>query len=235
VGCSRGDDAPALVGDVPTTASTTTTTEPAPPTTAPAACPPVDRAPEGDGAVERRADVDGDGRPDLVQSFPTPGRTGRVTLLVELAAGGGAALELESEREPSTALLGTAIVERVDRRHLLWVRVGGGASTVVVGLFWLDGCALGPVVDPSGDPVELPVGGSVRSVAGAECGSLLDPQADLLVYEGRSVDGREYAVTVSEHRYEGGTLTPSPEAAPRTDTTDDPTQASRFRCGDVEL
>jgi hypothetical protein len=231
--CSSGDDDPTLTGDVPTTRRTTTTTEPAPTTTQGPACPPVETAHGEDGLVERRADVDGDGRDDLVQSFRAPEGAAQVTLVVELAAGGGAALDLESARDAPTELLGTAVVERLDGRHLLWVRVGAGASTVVLGLYWLDRCDLRPVVLPNGDPVEVPVGGSVRSVSGARCGSLLDPQADLIVYEGRSDDGRQYELTVSEHRYDDGVLTPSPEADPSTETTNDPSEASRFRCGDV--
>ena len=235
-GCSRGDDDPTLAGEVPTTRSTTTTVERSPTTTTePSACPAVTPARSRDGVVERRADVDGDGRGDLVQSFPTPGDAASVTLLVDLAARGGATLEVESDRDAPTSLLGTAVIERLDRRHLLWVRVGAGASTTILGLYWFDECTLAPVERRNGDAVQLPVGGSVGSVSGAECGGILDPLADLIVYEGRRLDDGDYEVTVSEHRYEDGVLSPSPEAEPDTATTDDPSRASRFRCGEVQL
>ena len=233
-GCSRGDDDPTLAGEVPSSSSTTTTTIRETTTTA-AACPEVEPAVERDHRVEHDGDVDGDGQVDLVQSFPTSDDATTVTLLVQLAAGGGATLELESEHDLPTALLGTSVVERLDPAHLLFVRVGTGASTVVVGVYWLDGCTLAPVELPNGDPVELPIGGSVRSVSGARCGSLLDPGADLIVYEGRSSDGREFELRVTELRYDAGVLTPSPEAPPRTETTHDPSEVSRLRCGDVEV
>jgi hypothetical protein len=189
-----------------------------------------------DDTVEHEGDADGDGRPDLVQSFGSDGDgPTTVTLLVQLAAGGGATLDVEAEGDAAAELLGTAVVDRLDGRHLLWVRVGAGAASTIVGLFWFDDCELAPVELPNGDPVELPIGGTVRTVAGARCGSLLDPEADLIVYAGRSADGDEYEVTATEHRYADGVLTPSPESEPVTERTDDPSEASRLRCGDVAL
>ncbi len=232
--CSTGDDDPTLVGEVPTTVSTTATTVRATTTTAPA-CPMVS-ASTADGTVEHEGDVDGDGRRDLVQSFGSDGDgPATVTLLVQLAAGGGATLEVGSAGGAAVELLGTAAVDRVDGRHLLWVRVGAGAASTVVGLYWFDDCELAPVELPNGDPVELPIGGTVRTVAGAECGSRLDPEADLILYEGRSNDGDRYDLTVTEHRYADGLLTPSPDSEPVRERTDDPSRASRLRCGDVEL
>ena len=234
VGCSRDDD-PTLQGEVTTSEATTTSSTVRRTTTTVPECPPVHPAIERDGRAEHEADVDVDGRDDLVQSFPTSDDSTTVTLLVELAAGGGATLELESEHDAPAALLGTAVVERLDGRHLLWVRVGAGASTVILGLYWFDDCTLAPVRLPDGDPVELPIGGTVGSVSGAECGSLGDPEADLLLYEGRHLGDDEYEVTVTELRYEAGVLSPSPETKPASSTTDDVSRASGFRCGDVEL
>jgi hypothetical protein len=234
IACSRESDDPTLQGEVPTTASTTTTTRPTTTTTTGPACPAVDRHTGEAGVAEHRADVDGDRRTDVAQSFPTADGDDRVTLLVDLAAGGGATVEVDSEPGFPAALLGLSIVERDDRQQLLWVRVGAGASTVIVGLYWFEDCALAPVTFPDGEPVELPVGGSVGSVAGAECGSQRDPEADLLIREGR-LDGGEYEITTTEHRYADGRLTPSPGVEPSVSRTEDPSTAARFRCGDVEL
>jgi hypothetical protein len=234
VACSRGSDDPTLQGEVPTTSATTTTTRPTTTTTTGPACPAVDRYTGEAGLAEHRADVDGDQRTDVAQSFPTAGADDRVTLLVDLAAGGGATTEVDSEPGFPAALLGPSVLERDDHQELLWVRVGAGASTVIVGLYWFDDCGLAPVTFPGGEPVELPVGGSVGSVAGAECGSERDPDADLLVREGR-LDGDEYEITTTEHRYADGRLTPSPGVEPSVSRTDDPSTAARFRCGDVEL
>ncbi len=234
-GCSSSGDDPTLAGDVPTTASTTSTSRPETTTSAPA-CPSVFPAADEVGLVERAADVDGDGRSDRVQSFPLTGEgAARVALLVDLAAGGGGRVDLEAQPGLAPALLGATALDQQDPQHLLWVRVGAGASTVIVGLYRLDGCELAPVRRPNGDPVELPVGGTVRTLAGAECGSGLDPEADLVVYEGRSADGDAFDVTATEHRYADGVLSPSPDVDPVTERTDDPARYGRFRCGDVEL
>lgn len=235
--CSPGGDDPTLVGDVPpsTTTEVTTSTTIPPTTTTEAACELVFTTTDALGLTEDTGDVDGDGEDDLVQSFGPDEEGDEVTLLVELAAGGGARTTVAHDRGFPAALLGLAKVEELDDRELLWLRVGAGASATVLGLYWFDRCTLAPVALPNGDPFQVAVGGSVGSVAGAECGSRFDPQADLIVYEGRRLEDGQYEVTSTEHRYASGVLTTSPDIEPTVERTDDPSHASRFRCGEVEL
>ncbi len=239
--CSLGEDSPALDGEVPSTQTTTaetTTTRPTTTTTRPA-CPEVDLAPSERGKVQRSVDVDGDGRADVAQTFPNELAT--VTLVIELAAGGGATLELEVDEGSDPARLGGADVDRAGGEEL-WLRVGSGAATLILGLYRLDGCDLEVVRYPNGDPVELPIGGSVANVAGAECApgreAVDDPEADLVVYEGRlitSPEADEYEVTVTEHRLADGVLTPSPNG-PRTERTKpDLGIVAGFHCGDIDV
>jgi hypothetical protein len=236
-GCGRSGDDPTLRGEVPTTEATTTSTTARPTTTTAPACKETFKGSGNPDQVDEAADVDGDGRDDAVSSFRAGGEEGgrRFVLDVALAAGGGASVDIAAEEDASVALLGGAVVERRDDRELLWVRVGAGASTVILGLYWFDDCELAPVRRPDGEPVELPIGGTVGSVSGAECGSVADPEADVLVYEGRHVGGEEYEVTVTELRYANGVLSPSPGAEPATSTTDDVSRAARFRCDDLTL
>ena len=236
LGCRSADDG-TLEGEVPrTTSSSTTTTDPADATTTTApACPAVERHAAGGGVAEDEGDVDADGAVDFVQSFPT--ETGRsVTLLVDLAAGGGASTEVGAGDDFPVALLGAEVVDaRADGRALLWVRVGAGASTTILGLYHLDGCTLAAATFENGDSVELPIGGTVGTASGAACGSDIDPAADLLVYEATLISGREYEVVTTEYRWEDGMLVTSPEGAPTVERTDDLTDVAGFRCGDLSL
>ena len=234
--CSTGDDDPTLAGEVPTTdvRSATSTTADSTTTTTEPACPAVEPAVEGKGGlVEQTADVDFDHEPDVVQSFP---EDEHVTLLVDLAAGGGATTQIEANDTATVALIGAAVLDpRFDGRDVLWVRVGAGASTTVLGLYHLDGCALEAATFENGERVELPIGGTVGTASGARCGSLLDPQAVLMVREATHIAGREYEIVTTEYRWEEGQLVLSPERAPTVARSDDLSEVIGFRCGDVAL
>jgi hypothetical protein len=235
VGCRSADDG-TLEGDVPDTTSTsTTTTDPtdAPTTTAPA-CLAVERHDVGPGVAEAEGDADGDGAPDFIQSFPTD-KGDVVTLLVDLAAGGGATTEIPTDDFP-VALLGAEVLDaREDDRAVLWVRVGAGASTTILGLYHLDGCSLEAATFENGEPVQLAIGGTVGTASGAACGSDIDPAADLLVYEATLISGREYEVVTTEYRWQAGQLVLSPETAPAVARSDDLAEVGGFRCGDLAL
>jgi hypothetical protein len=235
IGCANDDDNGALEGDVPEVESTTTTTRDTSPssTTTTAACPPVEASGDVDGATKQEADVDGDGQPDVVRSFSDGDH---VTLLVELAAGGGAAAEIAASDTTAVALLGAEVLDaRFDGRDVIWVRVGSGAATTILGLYHLEGCALEAATFDDGQPVQLPIGGTVATASGARCGSRLDPEADLLVYDASSVNGTEYEITTTEYRWEEGMLVPSPVSAPTVSQSDDPSEIVGFRCGDLSL
>jgi hypothetical protein len=239
--CSLGEDSPALDGEIPPGVTTTTETSTTRPntTTTRAACPDVELATSEAGTAERPVDADGDGEVDVAQSFPND--DGTISLVVDLAAGGGAREVLASDDGFPTALLGGADVDG-DRGDELWLRVGSGAATLILGLYRLDGCDLEVVTYPNGDPVELPIGGSVANVAGAECASgresVFDEEADLVVYEGRLVPGGaadEYEVTTTEYRLEDDVLTPSPDG-PHTETSHpDLGVVAGFQCGDLAV
>ena len=227
-GC--GDDDDGAEDEVPEVESSTTTTEPTTTTTV-AACPPVEPSTAAE-ATAQEADVDGDGQDDLVQSFP---EGDHVRLLVELAAGGGATAELPAADAAAVDLLGAEPLDAEDGREVLWVRVGSGAATTILGLFHVDGCNLEPATFEDGTPVQLPIGGTVGTTAGAGCGVGTDPEADLLVYEASYVSETEYEITTTEYRWEGGVLVESPETDPTVTTSDDVSDAAEFHCGDVSL
>ena len=233
-GCARGDDDPTVEGRLPTTEvtqPTTSTTRATTTTTAPA-CPPVTRATDIDGLVEQSADVDGDHQADVVQTFPADGH---VTLLVDLAAGGGATVDIDANDAVAASLLGAEVLDASDGRDVLWLRVGAGASTTILGLYHLDGCSLEAATFENGEPVELPIGGTVGTASGARCGSQIDREADLLVFESTLISGREYEIVTTEYRWQDGQLVRSPENAPTVRRSEDLTDVTGFRCGDLSL
>ena len=238
LGCAD-DDSPALDGPVPTTEATTSTapSTSTTATTAPPACPEIFRGVGNPEQVDRAADVDGDGEDDTVASFRSEGDVGaRYVLQVALAAGGGATIEIPAaDGEASVALLAGTPLDPNDPREVLWVRVGSGAATTIIGAYHLDGCDLTAVTLPNGEPVELPIGGTVGTVSGAECGSLADPEADLLVHEATHLADDRYEVVTTEYRWADGTLTPSPATAPTVSETDDPSAVGHFACGEPVL
>jgi len=135
VGCRSSDDG-TLRGDLPDAASTSTsgatsTTS----TTEPPACKEVFE-PTGEPVV---ADVDGDGKDDRVHlAVPGPrDGAGDAQLVVALGAGGGATTSIPVDPVAPPVLVGAAPLE-ADGPDGLWVRVGAGASTTILGLFHLD-------------------------------------------------------------------------------------------------
>jgi len=235
LGCS-GDDDGDLEGAA-TDAESSTTSETGgsgtSSTTTIAACPPVERSDIEGGLAEQEADVDGDGQPDVVQSFPTGSTGDPFTLLVDLAAGGGATLEIPGNGDFPVALLGAATLAP-DEPDRVWVRVGAGASTTILGLYHLDGCELKAATFENGEPVQLPIGGTVGTASGAACGSEVDAEADLLVYEASYLSEDQYEIVTTEYRWEDGVLVPSPASAP-TVSQSDLSRYGGFHCGDLTL
>jgi hypothetical protein len=213
-------------------ASSTSSTE-GPDTTPPPSCPKIFPGAGNPEQVDRPADVDGDGRADTVSSFRAQGDPGEhYVLQVSLAAGGGATTDIPADDgEASVAVLAGTAVDPHDPRQVVWVRVGSGAATTIVGAYHLDGCDLVAARFSNGDPVELPIGGTVGTVTGAACGSLADPDADLLVYEATRLADERYEVVTTEYRWEDGTFTESPASAPTVSDTDDPAALGHFACG----
>jgi hypothetical protein len=232
-GCSDDDD---LEGEAVETSTTADASSPSDTTstTAPA-CPEVGRQPTSE-VEQQQADVDGDGLTDVVQVVPIDGQPDRYRLLVDLAAGGGATTDITGIPDVPVALLGAEVLDaQPDSPELIWVRVGAGASTTILGLYALDGCDLEAVTFASGERVELPIGGTVGTASGARCGSLNDPEGDLLVTEATYVSGQEYEVVTKEYRWEDGQLVPAPGDAPSVDRTTDLSEVGGFRCGELSL
>jgi hypothetical protein len=105
-----------------------------------------------------------------------------------------------------------------------------------VGLFAFEDCALTAVTLATGGNAEFPIGGSVGTTAGLECGSIVDPEAHLVVYSASNVAGDEYEVTATKYRLEGGVLTAS-SSDPEVGNVQDPDfeRIARFHCGDLVL
>lgn len=236
-GCSDDGDASGstTTSEATTTSDDTTTTDGT--TTTTPACEPIDTGTGEPDQVDATADVDGDGKGDQLHSYRLDGTEPgtRFTLQVELAAGGGATLGLPGDGVTTVAVLGGADVDN-DGDDEIWARTGAGASATILGLFAFDGCALAPVTLATGGHAEFPVGGSVGTTAGLECGSIVDPEAHLVVYSASNVAEDEYEVTATKYRLEDGVLTAS-SSEPEVGNVQDPDfeRIARFHCGDLEL
>lgn len=238
--CGDDDDgertAPSSTTTTAAPATTTTTNAPAttagPPTSAALApCPAVEASDEAEDVTEVAADVDGDGAADRVRSQ----RAGGWFLVVDLARGGGAVAEVAVSPDASVRVLGGADVDS-DGAAEVWARTGAGASTTIVGVLRLRGCVLAQVRFASGDPVELPVGGSVGSAAGVACEATA-PDAHLTAYAAMHLDGGRYEVTAIEYALDEVTLRPIGDPTITTATADDPAfaRATTLSCGDLVL
>jgi hypothetical protein len=238
--CSSDDaappttEAPTTTAEVTTTAAPTSTTEgeEVPTTTAGAPCTEPVAVPDGASALTARTgDVDGDGRDDALRSFLVDDAW---FLQVEVASGYGTELELPTSGGPAVGLVGAADVDG-DGAEEIWVRVGSGASTVILGIVRLEACTLERVTLESGQPVELPVGGSVGATAGVECRSE-DVDADLTTFAGFHRADTRYDVTATQWALDGGVLSERSSSTTELRAEDpDFTRATTFTCHDLTL
>lgn len=233
-----GDDAAGpATSSTATTEPTTTTAEPATTTTAgpttstASPCPAVAVPPGASAVTEEIGDVDGDGVDDVLRSLLLDERW---ILQVEVAAGGGAELELGPSDQGGVGVVGGADVDG-DGRAEIWVRVGSGASTVILGLVRFDECALERVVLEGGQPVELPAGGSVGATAGVECRAD-DVDADLTTFAAFHREDLRYEVTATQWSLEEAVLVERSSSTSEL-RSDDPDfiRATTFTCHDLTL
>ena len=241
-------------GKAAKTGKTTTTKELAPPTTtlsastlppvtsatrttaAPVACP--DSA-QPDGAADvssAQADVDGDGKPDTVKVYRLGPAAQIVSwhVRVERNGGGVADLALSGQNPGAGAvkLVGGANAAG-DGSDEIFVRVGSGASTVLVEAFAFRNCRV-EALTLNGEPLVLGVGGSVTHQDGVECTDAdNDKSSDLVAYSAQSTDGKAFRGTTKVYKLSGSTLTLS-----RTDDltyTVPDKQHTGFTCGSLTL
>ncbi|MFN2503785.1 MAG: hypothetical protein ABR540_06055 [Acidimicrobiales bacterium] len=216
---------PALTVPAPTSTAAPGTTKPG--------C--ADPAPEP-GATDvtsGQADVNGDGRTDTVEVYRTgpPDEIASWHLRAELGGGGGADLVLQGD-EPgpaAVALVGPARVNG-DASDEIWLRVGSGASTTLLGLFVFRACQL-EAATLGGLQAVFAVGGGVRFRSGLEC-----TDAGLAVYEAEGEGSPAYTGTTTVHRLNGATLTAG-DGEPLSYNVADPASGryGTFTCGALTL
>ncbi len=232
------DEAATTTSAPPTTAipTSTTTTDGSTTTTVADACPgsaPVVGAVE---VTERPADADGDGAVDLVRSERPDPSVDEWLLTIELAAGGAAEDVVPGDGVAAVTVLGGYDLDG-DGAEEIWARVGAGASATIVGLFRLDGCDLERVTFESGEPVALPVGGSVGTSVGVGCDT--EPDADVTTYLASLLPGAPeptYELSAVDYRLDGGVLTQVAARLPGAPTpTPDPARYADLSCGDLTL
>ena len=177
------------------TATTATTAAPAP------ACPANAIAGTPADVTEGTGDFDGDGKGDVLKAY----RLGSTWhLRAELAAGGAADTTVTPMGPAAVKAIGGANLGRPN--HVAFATVGSGASTVIVGLYFLRSCQLGQVVNEEA-AARFPVGASVGNQSGVECadhGS--DGTQNLLWHEATSNDGTIYRATTKVYAFSGESI-----------------------------
>jgi hypothetical protein len=213
-----------------TVASTTSSTATAStPTSAASGCNTVGVPDDAADRVDLVGDVDGDDAADQLHSY----RLGDVWhLQVELAAGGGADLPIDSFGD-AVRLVGPFDLDG-DGADEVWAHTGSGASAEILGIVRFADCALAQVGFAEGSPAELPVGGSVGSAAGVACSP--GDGADLVIYAASSADGSSYDLVASSYTLEGHLLVAAGEE--RSTVGADSAEFARatsFSCGTLSL
>jgi hypothetical protein len=234
VGDDGDDEASDRASSPSTTAPATSTTQAVITTTGPS-CTELDAPGDVDDRLDITADVDGDGADDEVTSFRVPGSDTLYQLQVAFAAGGGAVTTVDGDGVVTAGVLGGADIDG-DGGEELWVRTTAGASATILGIVRRDGCDLTRVSAPSGQPIALPIGGSVGSPSGIECEGDVAPEADLTTFAASSIDGVEYEVLATEHDLDGATLVELTTTAGSVSASDpDFIRYASLTCGDLRL
>lgn len=221
-GCGDDDDATPAT----TTEATTTTTEPGTTTTRAPACPAVSIPDAAEEVTELEGDADGDGTDDELRSY----RVGEEWhLQVELAADGGSDLVLPTFGG-GVGLVGGADVDG-DGSEEVWARTGSGASASIVGLARLVDCQLLRVTFATDELAELPVGGSVGTTSGVECGG-----DGLTAFTATLTEGSTYEVVATSYALDGTSLVERGTETTTVEATDDEfLRYASFSCGDLSL
>lgn len=233
--CSRGggDDATTSTTGRGTTTEATATTD-GTTTTGGSVCatPP---APSGPDVAVASGDVDGDGDADRIYSASPQDAAPAWTLVVALAAGGGATLSVPAGPNGAGDVLGGADIDG-DSTDEVWIRTGFGASATIVGLVRFVDCQLVRATFANGDPVELAVGGSVGTGSGLVCEAHVEPTADLTTYTATNVSGDQYEVTAVEFALDAGVLVQKGTTTSSATAGDDAfARATSFDCDGVVL
>ncbi len=163
------------------------------------------------------ADVDGDGADDKLITYwlgASPG-VGDWHLRVELADGGGADIAFPFDPAPAAArVLGAHYLGSIagsslpDARAAIFVVTGAGASTSIVSLYRLDGCALVPFMLDSGDPASFPVGAGVMHASHVSCHVAGDMARMDWVGIEANADGTEFTITDTSYSRIGTIIKP---------------------------
>jgi len=215
-------------------ASTSTTNGPVPsPAPGPGPAPSCPDIPVPAGPVDLTTgtgDYNGSGGADTLYVYNAG--NGTWVLLVQFAGGGAAQASVNSAElfAGGAAALNGGDIDQ-NGKDEVFAREGAGAYAAIIGVHEVVGCALVPVV-PGGSPALLPVGASVGSISGAQCGGGDGGASALFLAEGGSVDGSTYDIVTREHRLNGTVLDEIPPPIETTAQLGDEgyVAASSFSC-----
>ena len=216
------------------TAATTVTTRGGATTTAAPACAasPITGTPAD--VTTAQGDFDGDRQPDTLRAY----RLGQEWhLRVEFGGGGAADTTVTPQGPVAVKAIGPANLGPAAQVAL--ATVGSGASTTIVGLYFVKSCKLQPVVNES-SAASFPVGASVGSQSGLECADYgNDGTPNLLWHRATSTDGMTYRATTTIYAFSGESIATVPPGVvgPINIVANDPQfrKYSTLTCGGLSL
>jgi hypothetical protein len=168
-----------------TVIETTTTTTTVPPSVCPVSIP----LPEGTVAFAAvGGDFDGDGAPDELQTYQAATDTWRMRITFADGGGADAAIAGAEDFAPPRPIGGFDIES--DGAEEVFITIGSGASTVLVGFFDVVDC-VATRITAGGSAAEFPVGASIGSISGLAC-------------PGDGSIHRNFAQFIADDVYEGG-------------------------------
>lgn len=215
----------AQVGPPPTTAAETATTVSPTSTSAPCVLSPI-ISETADIFTALDADYDGDDAADTLSTYLTPLGW---TLRLELTGGTGSEVLISDADLLAFAVpLGGFDLDD-DGTPEAFVTVGTGATTTLVGLYRVDGCAL-QRVSIGGAPAVFPIGASVGNVSGLSC----DGAGDLDQLFASSSDGITYEGGNEPFELDGSTLVAGPGDS-ATFTAEEAGALATIDCGSLTL
>lgn len=212
-----------------TTTSTTSTTTSTTTTVAPGVCPQLDPVPVGSVVFAGvPGDYDGDGLEDVLTTYLDD--SGSVWHMRVVFGGGGGVDDVIVDVDPVAPArpIGGFDVDG-DGAEEVFITVGAGASTVLVGLYDVGDC-FATRVTLEGQPAVFPIGASVGAVSGLSC-----PEVDFIEEDSASyVAEDEYEAGFAPYRLDGAVLTAFPGDGAGV-TADEAFALAILDCGDLTL
>jgi hypothetical protein len=195
------------------------------------------RVPSGSGCLTSSSgDFDGDRSSDqwLVYAHPLDAKRNAVAwhMLVILSSGATISRGIPDPGTGTQVWSVGAAAATGDGRDELFARIGGGAATDLVSIYYVRAGTISRVAERGKGPVVLTVGGTVRNVSGARC-DLAGKSSTLIVTSASSENRKQWHTVRRVNRWRGHEL--ALQTVQRATVGSLAGRYSRLQCGSLSL